>query len=77
MSYRNLNTYETRPKYDNYIREGYVPVKEYENYWLFEKRVGDKFLYYECFHKFDLYGEEWTRNRGVSVYEKHKRIRNI
>ncbi len=70
-------TYETRPKYDMYIREGYRPVKDYGDFELFEKVVDNKVLYRECFGKFDLYGAQWSRNRGVSEYERCKRVCNI
>lgn len=77
MSVRDNMTYETHPKYERYIQDGYRPVKDYGDFELFEKVAGDKVLYRECFGKFDLYGAQWSRNRGVSEYEKHARIRNI
>lgn len=56
----NQHTYITRPKRN---LSGYRKIKEYPDYTLFERVVGDKVLYRECFNNFELYGAVWAVKR--------------
>lgn len=66
MEERATSTYLTSPHLNKYLNQGFRKVKDYENFCLFEKVEKGKVLYRECFHKFDLYGAEWTNAPHVA-----------
>lgn len=55
---RTFNKYENCAAYEREkLKDGYVRIAEYKDYYLYEKRDRDgKFLYRECFSKFDVDG---------------------
>lgn len=77
---RVANTYLTSPKLNKVLNDGYRVIKNYGDYTLFEKVVGGKVLYRECFSNFDLVGEKWARGstfrmEDEDVYNKPRQNR--